>query len=146
MEKYMKLAYKEACKALKHDDVPVGAVIVKNDKVISKAHNEKEKKNNAIKHAEIIAIDKACKKLKTSYLNDCTMYVTLEPCMMCCGAIIQSKISEIVYATESTKFGYIESVDHCFDHNNNHTPLIEKKYCKEECSKLLVEFFKNKRI
>ena len=85
----MKLAMKEATKAYKNGDVPVGAVIVKNNKVIAKAHNMKEKNKSAIKHAEIIVIEKACKKVKNWHLNDCELYVTLEPCMMCCGAIIQ---------------------------------------------------------
>ena len=145
MEEYMKLAIKEAKKAFKTGDVPVGAIIVKNNKVIAKAHNMKEKKKNAIKHAEIIAIEKACKKLKNWHLNECELYVTLEPCMMCCGAIIQSRIKKIYYSIESTKFGYIESLDNIFEKNNNHFPEIEKGLCAEESRKILKEFFELKR-
>ncbi len=141
----MKLAIKEAKKAFKTGDVPVGAIIVKNNKVIAKAHNMKEKKKNAIKHAEIIAIEKACKKLKNWHLNECELYVTLEPCMMCCGAIIQSRIKKIYYSIESTKFGYIESLDKIFEKNNNHFPEIEKGLCAEESRKILKEFFELKR-
>ena len=145
MEEYMKLAIKEAKKAFKTGDVPVGAIIVKNNKVIAKAHNMKEKNKNAIKHAEIIAIEKACKKLKNWHLNECELYVTLEPCMMCCGAIIQSRIKKIYYSIESTKFGYIESLDKIFEKNNNHFPEIEKGLCAEESRKILKEFFELKR-
>lgn len=141
----MKLAIKEAKKAFKTGDVPVGAIIVKNNKVIAKAHNMKEKNKNAIKHAEIIAIEKACKKLKNWHLNECELYVTLEPCMMCCGAIIQSRIKKIYYSIESTKFGYIESLDKIFEKNNNHFPEIKKGLCAEESRKILKEFFELKR-
>ena len=96
-EKIMKIALKNAKKALKHDEVPVGAVIVKNNKIISQAYNKKEKTKNVINHAEIIAISKACKKLKTWRLDDCEIYITMEPCMMCSGAIEQARIKKIIY-------------------------------------------------
>ncbi len=145
-EKYMNLALKEAKKAYKQDDVPVGAVIIKNNKVISKAHNQKEKKQNPTRHAEIIAIEKACKKLKTWHLDDCILYVTLEPCLMCAGAIIHSRIKKIVYATSSEKFGYIESIDNILLSNkNNHIVEIDKGFCSNESQKLLKNFFKKKR-
>lgn len=145
-EKYMNLALKEAKKAYKHDDVPVGAVIIKDNKIISKAHNQKEKKKNATRHAEIIAIEKACKKLKTWHLDDCILYVTLEPCLMCAGALIQSRIKKVVYSTTSEKFGYIESIDNVFLKNkNNHLVEIEKGLCAKESQKLLKDFFKQKR-
>lgn len=145
MKEFMEIAIKEAKKSLKCGDVPIGAVIIKNNKVISKAHNEKEKQKNAVKHAEIIAIEKACKKLKTWHLDECELYVTLEPCLMCCGAIIQSRISKVYYSTESKKFGYIESIEELFNKKNNHIP---NTYCgieKEQSSKLLRDFFKDKR-
>ena len=88
-EFYMNIAIKEAKKAYKYEEVPVGAVIVKNNKIVSKAFNKKEKTKNVIKHAEIIAISKACKKLKNWRLDECELYVTMEPCMMCSGAIEQ---------------------------------------------------------
>ena len=144
--KYMNIALKEAQKSLKSDDIPVGAVIVKNDKIISYAHNQKEKNKISTYHAEILAIEKACRKLKTWYLNDCTLYVTLEPCMMCCGAIIQSRMKKVVYATENPKFGYAGSIENLLqDSNNNHYVEIEKNVCKREASDLLINFFKEKR-
>ena len=111
---YMKIALKEAFRAYKAGDVPVGAVIVKNNKIISKAHNTKEKNKNAINHAEILVINKACKKLKTWHLNDCILYTTMEPCMMCCGAIIQSRIKEIHYILDNDQFGCLKLLE-----NNN---------------------------
>lgn len=142
MNKYIDLALKEAMKAYKKGEVPIGAVIVKNDKVISKGYNKKEKTNIATKHAEIMAIEKACKKLKSWYLNDCTLYVTLEPCMMCTGAIIQSRIKKIIYLARNDKFGCLEQYQ---KYNNNNTDL-EIIFIKNEKSiNLLKCFFKEKR-
>lgn len=101
----MMLAINEAEKAYKKNDVPIGCVIVKEGRIISKAHNKKEIKKNAIMHAEIIAIAKACKKLKTWHLDDCVLYTTVEPCMMCTGAIIQSRIKKIYYSISNKSFG-----------------------------------------
>ena len=143
--KYMKLALKEARKSLKSDDVPIGAIIVKNNKVIAKAHNIKEKTKIATKHAEIVTIEKACKKIKNWYLNGCTLYVTVEPCLMCCGAIIQSRISKIVYATKNEKFGYVESIEKIFENKNNHFVNIEKGICEIESQNLMKQFFQDKR-
>ena len=108
--KYMKIALKEAQIAYLEDEVPVGCVIVKDDKIIARGHNKKEKNNNAILHAEIVALNKAQKKLNDWHLNDCTMYVTLEPCLMCTGAIIQTRIKKVVYGCLDPKGGAIESV------------------------------------
>lgn len=145
-EKYMEIALKEAEKAYKKGDIPVGAVIVKDDKVISRAYNKKERDKNAIKHAEIIAIEKACKKLKTWHLEDCVLYTTLEPCMMCCGAIIQSRIRTLVYGTTNAKFGYVESMGNLLNNSkNNHKANIISGLKKDESSELLISFFKNKR-
>ena len=146
MDKYMKIALEEAMKSYKNNDVPVGAVIVKNEKVIARAHNQKEKKKNATRHAEIIVIEKACRKLKTWHLNDCTLYVTLEPCMMCCGAIIQSRIKKVIYATTNGKFGYIESVGKLLQNKkNNHYVKLEKGIGEQQSISLLKQFFKEKR-
>ena len=143
---YMELALKEAKKSLKYDDVPIGAIIVKNDKIISKAHNMKEKTKIATKHAELVAIEKACKKMKTWYLTDCTLYVTVEPCLMCCGAIIQSRIKQIVYATKNEKFGYIESVENILQKNkNNHYVGVKKGIYENEAKKIMKDFFRKKR-
>jgi len=145
MNKYMTLALKEAKKAYKKGDVPVGVVITKNNKVISKAHNKKENKKISVYHAEIIAIIKACKKLKTWHLDGCEMYVTLEPCLMCSGAILQSRISKLYFATRNSKFGYVSSIDSLLNSKNNHKVEIDEGLCKEESQKMLIDFFKNKR-
>ena len=138
MEKYMKIAYKEAEKAYKNGEVPVGAVIVKDNVVVSKAYNKKEKYQCTTKHAEIIAIEKACKKLKTWHLDDCEIYITMEPCMMCTGAIIQSTIKKIYYAIENEKFGYLNKID-------TKKIKIVKGNMTLESAQLLQKFFQNKR-
>lgn len=135
---YMELAIKEAKKAYKNGDVPIGAVIVKNGKVISKAHNKIEKDNCATKHAEIIAIEKASKVLKTWRLDDCEMYVTMEPCMMCTGAIVQSRIKKIYYSVDNENFGYINNID-------TKKIKVNKGIEKEKSIQLLRGFFKSKR-
>lgn len=140
MKEYMQIAYKEALKAYKKGDVPVGAVIIKNNKVIAKSYNKKEKKNNAILHAEIDAINKACKKLKTWHLENCILYTTLEPCLMCTGAIVQSRINEIYYATENKNFGEINNIK-----KYNKQIKINSGLLKNESSELLKKFFKEKR-
>ena len=103
-EYYMKYAIKELKKALNLNEVPVGAIIVKNGKIISKGYNKKENKKNTIMHAEIIAIQNACKKIKDWRLNDCELYVTMEPCLMCLGAIVESRIKKIYYGVENEKY------------------------------------------
>ncbi len=145
-EKYMNVALEEALKSYKKGDVPVGAIIVYKNKIIAKAHNSKEQNKNAIEHAEILAISQACKKLKTWHLEECTIYVTLEPCLMCAGALIQSRIGKLVFATENEKFGYVGSISNVLNNrNNNHHPIIISGICKEESQKLLKNFFKDKR-
>ena len=104
----MNIAVKTAVKAKIKDDVPVGAVITCDGKVIAKAYNQKEYKQCAIKHAEIIAIERACKKLNSWHLDKCTLFCTMEPCMMCCGAILQSRIKKIFYLVKNEKFGCTE--------------------------------------
>jgi len=145
-EKYMKIALNEAKKSLITDDVPVGALIVKNNKIISKSHNMKEKYKIATKHAEINVIEKACKKLNTWYLNDCILYVTMEPCLMCAGAIIQSRIKKIVYALPNEHFGYVDSIDKILSNKkNNHIVEIESGILEKEAKSLIQNFFINKR-
>ena len=146
MEKYMKIAINEAKKAYKNGDVPVGTIIVKNNKIIAKAYNKKEKNKNAIEHAEIIAIKRACRKLKSWRLDDCVLYVTMEPCLMCAGALIQSRISKVVYAVENNKFGFAGSIENILNNSkNNHIVKIEKNICEEEVKIMLKKFFKDKR-
>ena len=139
-EKYMMLAINEAKKAYKKNDVPIGCVIVKDGRIISKAYNKKEIKKNAIMHAEIIAIAKACKKLKTWHLDDCVLYTTVEPCMMCTGAIIQSRIKKIYYSISNKSFGELENY-----HLKNKKIFIQNNILNEESKKLLQQFFKEKR-
>lgn len=140
-EKYMTIALKEAKKAFKKKEVPIGTVIVKNNKIIAKAHNQKEKTNIVTKHAEIIAIEKACKKLKTWHLNDCILYTTVEPCLMCSGAIIQSRIQKVIFATSNEKYGQLKKIVQ----NNKIKILIEEGILKKESINLLQQFFDKKR-
>ena len=142
-EVFMKEAIKEAKKALIIEEVPVGAVIVKDGKIISKAHNIKETKKDATCHAEILAIQKACKKLNTWRLIDCEMYVTLEPCSMCAGALINSRIKKLYIGTTDEKTGACGSVLNLLeDYKFNHKVETEKYILKDECESVLKEFFK----
>ena len=142
-EKFMQLALKEAQKAFDKEEIPVGVVIVKNGKVIAKAHNLKESKNNATSHAEILAIEKACKKLNAWRLLDCEMYVTLEPCPMCAGALINSRIKKLYIGTDDPKSGACGSkLNLLKDFTFNHNVQVEKYILKEQCSKILKDFFK----
>lgn len=146
-EKYMKIALEEAKKAYKKEEVPIGAIIVKDGKVIAKAHNLREKKKQACAHAEIIAIQKACKKLKSWRLEDCEMYVTLEPCPMCAGAIMNARIKKLYIGAMEPKFGSVGSkVNLLEDVVFNHTVEVEKGVCEEESVKLLQSFFKELRV
>ncbi len=142
---YMEEALKEAKIAYTKGDVPVGAIIVYDNKIIARNHNRKEINKNAIDHAEILVIKEACEYFENWHLEECTLYVTLEPCLMCAGAIIQSRIKKLVYATSSPKFGYIESLNKLDNEKNNHIPIIETGVCKKEASTLLKKFFKDKR-
>ena len=145
-EDYMKLALKEAQKAYDELEIPVGAIIVKDGKVIAKAYNEKEKKQDATKHAEILAIRRASKKLKNWRLYDCDMYVTLEPCSMCAGALIQSRIRKVYIVAMDEKTGSCGSVLNLLkDYKFNHNVDMEYGVCKEECEKILKDFFKELR-
>lgn len=135
-------ALKEADKAFKLGEVPIGAVIVKDDKIISRAFNKKESSNLATSHAEILAINKACKKLNNWRLLDCTLYVTVEPCLMCCGAIIQSRIKKVVYGTSNEYYGAVESIDNTLKKYNIE---VENNILQNKCSYILKEFFKKRR-
>lgn len=139
---FMKLALTESMKCLKTSDVPVGAVIVKDNKVIAVAHNLKEKKQNCICHAEIIAISRASKKLKNFRLSDCDIYVTKEPCLMCMGAILSARIRKIYYAVSDKRFGTINLAK---ENNFNHKCDVEGGVYAQECEKLLSDFFSKLR-
>lgn len=141
--KYMEQALIEARKAYEKEEIPVGAIIVRDNKIIAKAHNIKEEKNDTTKHAEIIAIQKASKKLGSWRLNDCEMYVTLEPCAMCAGALIQSRIKKVYIGTMDLKTGACGSVLNLLeDYTFNHKVEIEKGIMQQECEKILKDFFK----
>ncbi len=144
-EKFMKEALKEARKAYEKLEVPVGAVIVKNGKIIARAHNLKETKKDTTKHAEILAIEKASKKLDAWRLLDCEMYITLEPCSMCAGAIINSRIKKIYIGALDEKTGAAGSVLNLFDYKFNHKVEVEKGILQKECEKVLKDFFKELR-
>ncbi len=145
-EKFMIEALKEAKKAYKKLEIPVGAIIVKDGTIISRAHNVKEERNDTTKHAEIIAIQKASKKLENWRLNDCEMYVTLEPCAMCAGAIIQARIKKVYIGTMDEKTGACGSVLNLLqDYKFNHIVEFEKGVLKEKSEKLLKDFFKELR-
>ena len=144
MKNFLNEAIKEAKKALKENEVLIGAVIVCDGKIISKGHNQREKKQNAIKHAEIIAIEKACKKLSSWRLDGCEIYVTLEPCPMCAGAIANARIKKLVYGAKdkSSEDNLCEKI--LSSTRLNHRVAIEIEE-NEKCSKILTDFFKEKR-
>ena len=141
--KFMKQALKEAKKAYEKLEVPVGAIIVKDGKIIARAHNLKETKTDTTKHAEILAIQKASKKLESWRLLDCEMYITLEPCSMCAGAIINSRIKKVYIGALDEKTGAAGSVLNLFeDYKFNHKVEVEKGVMQEECENILKDFFK----
>lgn len=144
--KFMKIALKEAKKAYNLGEVPIGAVIVKGDRVIAKAYNKRNTKNLATAHAEILAIEKACKKLNDWRLDDCEMYVSLEPCPMCAGAIVNSRLTKLYFGAYERKSGSVLSnYQILFNNGLNHTLDAEGGIMEKECSTLLKEFFKSKR-
>ena len=145
-EKFMKEALKEAKKAYGKLEVPVGAIIVRDRKIIARAHNLKETKKDTTKHAEILAIQKASRKLESWRLLDCEMYVTLEPCSMCAGAIINARIKKLYIGALDEKTGAAGSVFNLFeDYKFNHNVEIEQGIMQDECEKILKDFFKKLR-
>lgn len=142
---YMKIALENAKKASEKGDVPVGAVIVRDGEIIGQGQNKREEEKNALLHAEICAIDSACKKLGSWRLNGCTMYVTLEPCPMCAGAIINSRMEKIVFGAYDEKAGCFGSVDNFSSKGFNHKVQIIGGFMEEDCQKILTDFFKDKR-
>ncbi|MGZ3726368.1 MAG: tRNA adenosine(34) deaminase TadA [Pseudobdellovibrio sp.] len=146
-EKFMKMAIKLAEKAEALGEVPIGALIVdKSGKIMAKATNLRETKSTALGHAELVAIHRANQKLGSWRLIDCTLYVTLEPCYMCAGALVQSRIARVVYGAKDPKGGALESLDTLGAHRKlNHQFEVSSAVCEEECSVLLKNFFKAKR-
>lgn len=143
-EKFILEAIEEAKKAYSQDEVPVGAVIVKNGKIIARAYNTREKDKNPLYHAEIKAIDEACRILGGWRLVGCMLYVTLEPCPMCAGAIINSRIERVVYGAPDKKAGAFGTMINLCDYPL-FKPTIESGVKEKECSELLSSFFKQKR-
>lgn len=142
----MKKALAQAQLAASKDEVPIGCVIIYKDKILSRAYNQREKKQSSLAHAEILAIEKACKKLGSWRLEDCTLYVTLEPCPMCTGAIIQSRIPRVVFGAYDPKGGCMGSCTNLLEVKGfNHYPTIEGGILQEECASLLKVFFRQKR-
>ena len=144
-DKFMLEALKEAEIAASEGEVPVGAVIVQNGEIIARARNNREATADATGHAELLAIREACRVLGGWHLESCELYVTLEPCPMCMGAIINSRLGKVVYGAKDAKAGACGSVIDLRSYPLNHKPQVESGFMKEECAALLTEFFKMKR-
>lgn len=146
-EKYMKEAVKNAKKAFMLDEVPVGAIIVRNNEIIASTYNKKEKNKDSTAHAEILAIQEASKILQTPYLTDCDLYVTFEPCIMCTGAIINSRINKVIFGAYDHRYVSFETIVLQLNTKNiNHVPVYSGGILKEECASLMTEYFKKKRV
>lgn len=145
-ELFMWEAIKEAYKARKKDEVPIGCVIVKDNQMIARAHNLRESKQKSTSHAEILAIEQANEIVGSWRLENCTLYVTLEPCPMCAGAILLSRVERVVYGAADPKGGSVDSCMKMYDVSEwNHYPKVCSGILKDECSTLLKEFFAMKR-
>jgi tRNA(adenine34) deaminase len=143
---FMRLAYFEAEAALAHGDVPVGAVIVHDGRVLAQAHNEREQRHDPTAHAEMLAISRAAEALGSWRLDNCTLYVTLEPCPMCAGAIVQARVPTVVYGARDPKAGAAESLFRLLDDPRlNHRSQIVAGVLAAECGNLLTDFFRQQR-
>jgi tRNA(adenine34) deaminase len=146
-ERFMRQALAAARRAPVHADVPVGAVIVKDGEVLARARNTRERDSDPAAHAELVAIRKAARKLGSWRLNGCTLYVTLEPCAMCAGAIVLARLPRLVYGATDPKAGFVGSLgDLCRDPRLNHRPEVTAGVLGEECGRILVDFFREKRL
>ena len=145
-EIYMEEAFKLAQKAYSKDETPIGCVIVRDGRIIGKGYNRRNKKKNSLAHAEIIAISQACKRVGDWRLEDCTMYVTLEPCPMCAGAIVQARVSTVVIGARNPKAGCAGSVINLLDMDGfNHRVELVEDVMRDECEQLMTGFFKELR-
>lgn len=145
-EKYMKKAIAQAKKAAANGDVPIGCIIVYEDRIIARGYNKRNLKKTTLAHAELLAIEKASRVLGDWRLEECTMYVTLEPCQMCAGAIVQARISRVVIGCMNAKAGCAGSIYNLLEEPRfNHQVEITRGVCAEECSKMMSDFFKELR-
>ncbi len=143
---FMHEAIKEAAKSTKTGDVPIGALAVLDGKIIARAHNEKQKRNDSTAHAELLCLQKAAKKLKTWRLNNVDIYTTLEPCSMCAGAMVLARIKTLIYGTKDPKAGAAGSILNITKHKKlNHKIKVVKGIMKEECSVIIKNFFNSLR-
>ncbi len=143
---FMQRALANAKKAFDLGEVPVGCVIVQNEKIIAEAFNQRNFKNNVLCHAEILAINEACNKLNSWRLEDCTIYITVEPCAMCAGAILQARIPKVIFGTENKKAGCAGSIVNLLDEKKfNHQCQIISGIMKNKCAQLMEDFFRNLR-
>jgi len=146
-EIYMSEAIKEAKKAFEEDEVPVGCVIIYQKKIIARAHNQVERLKDPTAHAEILALTSATNYLNSKWLNDCSIYVTIEPCSMCAGALVLARIKKIIFGAPDPKTGACGSVINIAENKKlNHRIKVKPGILSNECGFLLKEFFKNKRI
>ena len=143
---FMSEALALAREAASEGEVPVGCVIVRGDEIVGRGRNRREKDKSALAHAEIEAISEACRNLGGWRLWECTLYVTLEPCAMCAGAILNARIPRVVYGASDSKFGAVRSVCGLFDMRFNHHPKVEAGIMEEEAAALMTEFFQNLRV
>ena len=142
----MKLALQEANRAVEKEEVPVGAVVVCGERVVGRGHNRREELQSPTAHAEMLALQEAASSLRSWRLQDCTLYVTLEPCVMCVGAILQARIARLVFGCLDSKGGAVESLYRlCEDPRLNHHPAVTRGILEEECSQVLTEFFSRLR-
>ncbi|MBP5364500.1 MAG: nucleoside deaminase [Bacteroidales bacterium] len=140
-ELYMREALKEARKAAQEDEIPVGAVVVSKGRIIGRGHNQTERLNDVTAHAEILALSAATQTLGGKYLTDCTLYVTIEPCVMCAGALAWAQLSELVYGASDPKRGYAR----CAPSLLHPKTIVRSGVCADECSQLVLDFFAQKR-
>ena len=144
---YMEKALQRAKIAYENGEVPIGCVIVHNGNIIGRGENRRKLEGNVLCHAEIIAINEACKAIKDWRLEDCTVYVTVEPCPMCAGAILQARVPRLVYGTPNPKAGCVGSLYNLLDDKRfNHTVEVESGILKEECSEIMSSFFREFRM
>ncbi|MDE6584297.1 MAG: tRNA adenosine(34) deaminase TadA [Anaeroplasmataceae bacterium] len=142
---FMKEALKEAQKAYQQEETPIGAVAVYNGKILARAHNQRQQKQDTTMHAELQVIKKACRRLNSWRLEEVTLYVTLEPCVMCAGAIIQARIPRVYYGAKNDRFGAHQGAIRLFDVPFNHQVEVIGGILEEECSKCISDFFKELR-